>query len=137
MATPGSSESGVPVCGLHKTPCWLSDEEKELTLKHSITHDLPHELACKATRLALDSYRDNFSQYSPTGKWLNDETAELSFTVMGNTLRGRVDMRPGAIDLDLKVPFMWRIFKKQAIKVIEGEIRTWIAKAKAGELDDQ
>ncbi len=104
-------------------------------MKHSITHGLSHEMARKVTQKALDSYRAKFSEYSPQGRWLSDDRAEVSFTVLGNTLKGAVDVLPDRVDLELKVPFMWRIFRGQAIKVIEGEINEWIAKARQGELD--
>jgi len=39
-----------------------------------------------------------------------------------------------SIDLDLDVPFLLRPFKNQALGVIEGEIREWIDKARAGKI---
>ena len=105
-------------------------------MKHSIPHDLPHETARAVTRKALDSYRDQFPEYQPTGRWETDDVATLSFTVMGNTLLGRVEVRASDIELELKnIPFMFRPFRKAAIEVIEGEIREWIARAKAGKAD--
>ena len=39
-----------------------------------------------------------------------------------------------SIELELDVPFLFRPFRKQAIRVIEEEVQEWIEKAKAGDL---
>jgi len=52
--------------------------------------------------------------------------------VKGMALRGALEVLPTAIELDLEVPFLLRPFKGQAISVIEGEIKDWIAKARTG-----
>jgi len=100
-------------------------------MKHAIPHDLPHETARDVTRKALESYESQFPEYQPEGRWESDDVAILSFTVMGNTLNGRVEVRATEIELELRnVPFMFRPFRKAAIEVIEGEIREWIDRAK-------
>lgn len=102
-------------------------------VKHSIPHDLPLETARTVTRSALESYESQFPEYSPKGRWESDDVATLQFTVMGNTLYGRVEVRAQDIELELKnIPFLFRPFRQAAIDVIEGEIREWIDKAKQG-----
>lgn len=104
-------------------------------MKHSIPHSLSHELARKATQVALESYRKRFSEYQPTGEWLSPDRATVRFVVMGKTLAGTVDVLPKHIDLELDVPLVFRPFRSAAMNVIETEIKAWIAKAQKGELD--
>jgi hypothetical protein len=47
-------------------------------------------------------------------------------------LSGSVEVKESTIDLDLDVPFLLRPFQGQAVSVIEGEIKSWLAKEKAG-----
>lgn len=103
-------------------------------MKHSIPHDLSHEQARDATRHALESYRARFAEYKPTGAWLSPDRATVQFTVAGKTLSGTVDVLPKHIDLELDVPLIFRPFRSVAIKVIEDEIREWIARARTGNL---
>lgn len=49
-------------------------------------------------------------------------------------MKGQFDLRPGAIDIDISVPFALKLFQKKAIQVVEDEIREWVGKAKRGEL---
>lgn len=104
-------------------------------MQHRISHDLDLATARRATREALESYRKDFQEYSPTGEWLDDDNATVQFTVMGKTLRGAVSVAQDAVTLELKdIPFMFRPFRSAAIKVIDEEIRAWLDKAKAGKL---
>ena len=104
-------------------------------MKHAIPHDLDHDLARRATRAALDSYAKDFAEYQPEGEWLDDDRATVRFTVMGRTISGRVQVTGADVQLELNsVPFIFRPFRKQAIEVIENEIRGWIQKARDGEL---
>lgn len=104
-------------------------------MKHSVPHDLDPELAKKATVAALESYKKRFSEYNPTLNWPSDAKAEIGFKVKGVSLKGNLEVGTKAIDMDLDVPFLLRPFRGKALSVIEEEIKKWIAKAKAGELD--
>lgn len=103
-------------------------------MKHSIPHSLSHALARKATQTALDTYRQRFTEYQPSGEWVTPDRAQVRFVVMGKTLAGVVDVLPDRIDLELDVPLLFRPFRSAAMQVIEDEIRTWIERAKRGEL---
>lgn len=102
--------------------------------KHRIPHDLDHPLARRVARRALESYRDQFPELKPGGEWTDPDHARLWFTAPGARLEGRVKVLASAIELELDVPFLFRPFRKQAIRVIEEEVREWIERAKAGEL---
>jgi hypothetical protein len=47
------------------------------------------------------------------------------------SLNGAVEVKDKSIDLELDVPFLLKPFQGQAISVIEGEIKEWLAKEKA------
>lgn len=104
-------------------------------MKHVVKHDLSPELAKKAAEKAIESYSARFAKYDPKASWAGDKHADIQFTVKGITLKGAIDLEPGGIAMDLDVPFVLRVFKKQAIGVIEREIQDWVGKAKAGQLE--
>ena len=72
-------------------------------------------------RLELSISRDGITGRGETGGF---ETGHRAYST-------------DAVELELEVPFLFRPFRKAAIRIIEGEIRQWIARAEAGELDDQ
>ncbi|MCB9764382.1 MAG: polyhydroxyalkanoic acid system family protein [Alphaproteobacteria bacterium] len=106
-----------------------------MAVKHNIHHGLAHELARRATRKALESYRDRFTEYNPQGRWVTEDRAELSFTVAGKTLEGVVQVGKSDVELELEVPLLFRPFRSAALQVIEKEILEWIQRAKQGEFD--
>lgn len=106
-------------------------------MKHVIKHDLDMDLLKKATQHAMDAYGERFSDYNPTATWNSDTNATISFTAKGVSLEGELDLRPKEIELSLDVPFVFRVFKKRALAIIDEEITKWIDKAERGELDDE
>jgi hypothetical protein len=104
-------------------------------MKHYIPHDLTMELCKKATVAAFAAYAERFAEYRPTAKWTTETHADISFTVKGFTLNGSFDLEASRIGLELEVPFLLRPFRSKALEVIENEIKTWIQKARNGELD--
>ena len=105
-------------------------------MKHQVAHDLSVPLAKAAVNKAFESYSKRFAEYKPTLTWTDERNAKAGFSVKGITLHGGFEVGERAIGLELDVPFIFRIFKKQALDVIEKEVAVWIAKAKAGELTE-
>jgi hypothetical protein len=103
-------------------------------MKHAVPHDLGLDLAKKVAVAAFASYAQKFAKYSPTANWITDKRANISFSVKGMTLSGSLEVSANAIEMDLDVPFLLKPFKGTAISVIEGEIKEWIQKARAGEI---
>ncbi|HTM44260.1 MAG TPA: polyhydroxyalkanoic acid system family protein [Polyangiaceae bacterium] len=103
-------------------------------MKHSVPHDLGKEKALKVTQAAWQSYSTRFSQYHPTCSWPSPYKAQIGFTAKGMSLKGDIEVTEKTIDLELDVPFLLRPFKSMALGVIEEEIKTWIGKAKAGQI---
>jgi hypothetical protein len=91
-------------------------------------------LAKKAVDKAFESYSKRFADYHPTLEWVNDQHAKAGFSVKGISLKGEFGITPKVIELELDVPFVFRIFKNKALEVIEREVTQWVAKAKAGEI---
>lgn len=94
-------------------------------------------LAEQAAHMAFDAYRAKLPDYDPQVQWKDPDHADISFRVKGITLTGAVAIEPGVIDLDLDVPFLFRIFQKRAIDVIEREVNDWLRMAKAGDLGER
>ena len=103
-------------------------------MKHSVKHDLDPALAKRATEKAFEAYAERYSSYSPSATWATDKRCEVGFKVKGFALRGAIEIEPGEILMDLEVPFVLRVFKGQALDIIEREVRAWVEKARRGEL---
>lgn len=103
-------------------------------MQHTVSHDLSIELARKAADHALASYQHRFPQYRPTVTWTEPTKATVEFHVTGMSFNGLFEIRPREISMELEVPFLLRPFKNRALEVIEAEIRTWVDKAKRGEI---
>ncbi|MCA9601885.1 MAG: polyhydroxyalkanoic acid system family protein [Polyangiales bacterium] len=103
-------------------------------MKHVVKHDLDHEVAKRATDKAFAAYRERFAKYNPDFQWVDDKKGTVSFEAKGVKIKGGLELKPGAIEMDLEVPFLLRPFTGKAMEVIDSEFRKWIAKAKAGEV---
>ena len=100
-------------------------------MKHSVPHDIGQERAKKVAESALSTYAQKYAAYNPSVTWTGPYSATIAFKVKGMSLGGTLEVLEKSIDLDIDVPFLLRPFKAQALSVIEGEINTWIKKAKA------
>ena len=103
-------------------------------MKHEIRHDLDVALAKEATTRAFEAYQQRFAGYHPTMRWIGERDARIEFNVKGMKLQGTIGIQPKLIELDLEVPFLFRVFKSKAIDVIDREVKIWLEKAKRGEL---
>lgn len=104
-------------------------------MKHVMKHDLPMDLARRAAVKASETYAERFADYQPTTTWKSENEAEVTFSAKGVKLAGSLELVPGAIEMDLEVPFLFRPFKKRAMGIVEGAVMEWLEKAKRGELD--
>ena len=103
-------------------------------MKHRVAHDLDDDTARQACDAAIDAYRSRFPEFNPEASWKDDKAAEVRFSAKGVTLKGSIELVPGAVLLDLDVPLVFRFLKKKAIAVIEEEIQDWVKKARTGDL---
>jgi hypothetical protein len=100
-------------------------------MKHEIAHDLGLAKAREITLKALETYRVRFAEYDPSLEWKKENLAQITCTIKGMKLGGAVEIGEKSITLDVEVPFLLRPFKGLAVDAIEGEIRKWMAQAKA------
>ena len=103
-------------------------------MKQEIEHGLDAATAKKVTDRAFAEYKARFPSYDPTLTWTSDRDAKIGFSAKGVKLNGAVTLRDKAIDVELEVPFLLRVFQKKALEVIDREVRTWVERAKNGEL---
>jgi hypothetical protein len=105
-----------------------------ITVQHDIRHGLPEDTAKAVARKAVEAYGERFADYSFKHKWANENRVELSFTVAGKTLVGALNVLPEVLRFELDVPFIFKPFSGQAVKIIEREAVVWIERARKGEL---
>lgn len=103
-------------------------------MKHVIQHDLDTATAKKVADRAFAEYSARYPDYRPQLAWVSDRRADVAFNAKGVKLSGAMEIEPDSIALELDVPFLFRPFQKKAIEVIDREVRTWLGKAKSGEL---
>ncbi len=104
-------------------------------MKHKIHHGLELPLAKKAIDKAMEAYSARFSEFNPTYSWVSENKGRLAFKAKGVKVEGEIEISGPEIYVDLEVPFILRIFKGKAMEIIDEEVKGWVAKAKAGELD--
>jgi hypothetical protein len=112
----------------------VRDKHRIGPVTHDIPHDLDFGLAKLAAEKAADAYRERFAEYNCKTKWVSDKRVEIEFTVMGKRLEGAMTVLSNKLELELDVPFVLRPFRGKAIQIIDKEARTWLDKAKRGEL---
>lgn len=103
--------------------------------KHEIHHGLSPELARKAIDKAMEAYSARFSDYSPHFSWKSEKKAVLGFKARGVSIDGEIEIAGPEIYVQLEVPLLLRVFKGKAMDVIDREVKKWIEKARAGDLD--
>ncbi len=104
-------------------------------MEHTISHDVGRERAKKATLAAMDSYAAKYREYDPRATWTSDSTADVSMHVKGITLTGKLSIEDREIILTLDVPFLFRPVRARALAIVDREVESWLARAKAGEFD--
>lgn len=106
-------------------------------MKHTIKHELPIDVAKKATQKAFESYAERFEKFNPTANWKSDYAATVGFEAKGIKLGGDIALREDAIDIEMEVPFLFKPFRAKAVTIIEEEIVKWIERARKGEFDNE
>ena len=83
------------------------------------------EEARRTADKAWEHYKKRFEKFGPKLDWTDDAAADFSFRTRGLGLTGRLEIKPGRIDVSLDVPMVLRLFKKIAVAAVEKEIRRW------------
>lgn len=98
-------------------------------IEHVVPHSLTPEALKQVATQALDWYQKRYAGYQPTLQWISAERAFLSLTARGVNLSGEITLREEEIHIALDVPFVLRVFRKQAIERINQEAQRWLAVA--------
>ena len=104
-------------------------------MKHSIPHDLSVAVAKKAVENAIADYSEKLASFSPSANWVSERVLKIHFRVKGMALNGQLSVGDTSIDLELKLPFIFRPFRDRSIQVIDREVCKWIDRGRRGELD--
>ena len=102
-------------------------------MKHVVPHEVTQEQARQAIDTAIQVYARKFPKYQAQTQW-QGQRGEISLRFRGKTLSATVEIFPKRIEMGMDVPLLFRPFQRQALKLIESEIRKWLARASAGEL---
>lgn len=92
------------------------------------------ELARQAAQAALLHYQSRFPNAHISPQWRGFDEAVVGLTLRGFQLKPRICLRPGAIDVELDIPFLARPFEARARLRIERELALWLDRARRGEL---
>jgi hypothetical protein len=96
-------------------------------MKHVIHHHLDVGQSRRLAERALEHYEKRYAKYEPRVRWLDERRAEVTFTAKGVSIRGAVELQPGAIAVDLEVPFLFRAFRGTAVRILEAEVQKLLA----------
>jgi hypothetical protein len=104
-------------------------------VKHTIQTGLEQPLAKKAIEKAMEAYKARFADYNPRFEWTSADRGAFGFNAKGVSLGGTVHVHDHKVDVEMEVPFLFRVFQGRAMEVIEDQVRVWVEKARRGELD--
>ena len=97
-------------------------------MKHSVQHDLDIPTSKKATNKAIEAYQERFAKYEPKLTWNTDTKAALAFTVKGMSVTGEIELRAGAIDVDISMPIdAARTTRYPASNTVDSVCARWLA----------
>jgi hypothetical protein len=103
-------------------------------MKHTIETGLDKATSKKTIVKAMEAYKARFAEYNPRFDWKTDDMGEFGFKAKGVSLDGTIRVRDKNIDVDMDVPFLFRIFQGRAMDIIHEHVMIWVEKAKKGEL---
>lgn len=100
-------------------------------MKHVLQHQLDLATSKQIADRALGQYEQRLAQYHPQVRWLDDRRAEVQFQAKGFHVSGTLELRPGAVEIDVDVPFLFRPFRGMAIRILDEELKKLIAEHQA------
>jgi hypothetical protein len=103
-------------------------------MKHTIDTGLNVPDSKRAIEKAMDEYKARFAEYNPRFDWKTETSGEFGFKAKGVSLAGTISIRENKIDVDMDVPFLFKIFQGKAMDVIKEQVNVWVGRVKAGEV---
>ena len=98
-------------------------------MKHSVEHPLEPARARDLLDRALATYREHYAENSVETSWIDERTAAVDFEVTGRRVAGCITVCDDCYDIDLRLPWMLRPFKRRIAESFETELQRWIARA--------
>jgi len=102
-------------------------------MKHVIQHGLDRSQSKQIAEKAFSEYQQRFAKYSPSLVWLSEQRAEFGFSAKGMSLSGRIELKDEAIEIDMDVPLLLRMFQKPAMTILDREVKRLVAESSASE----
>lgn len=103
-------------------------------MKQTIDTNLDKARSKIAIDKAMDEYKKRFAEYSPRYDWTTEDGGEFSFSAKGVKLEGTIRVSDNKVDVEMDVPFLFKIFQGSAMKVIQEQVERWVEKVKKGEV---
>lgn len=102
-------------------------------MKKTIPTNLDKARSKIAIEKAMQAYKARFAEYSPRYEWTSDDAGEFGFDAKGIKLSGTIRIEDQQVDVEMEVPFLFKIFQGRAMKIIEDQVELWVEKVKNGE----
>ena len=102
-------------------------------MKKTIPTNLDKARSKIAIEKAMQAYKARFAEYSPRYEWTSDDAGEFGFDAKGIKLSGTIRIEDQRVDVEMEVPFLFKIFQGRAMKIIEDQVELWVEKVKNGE----
>jgi hypothetical protein len=103
-------------------------------MQKTITSNLDKARSKIAIEKAMEDYKARFAEYSPRYDWTSDDGGEFSFNAKGIKLGGTIRVRDNFVDVDMDVPFLFRIFQSKAMDVIQEQVELWVERVRSGKV---
>ncbi len=103
-------------------------------MKKTIETKLDKARSKKAIDKAMDDYKARFAEYSPHFDWKTDDIGDYSFSAKGVKCAGTIHVLDNKVNVEMDVPFLFKIFQGRAMQVIQDQVVFWVEKAKKGEI---
>lgn len=96
-------------------------------MKHVIVHNLEVAPSRELIEKAFTDYQRRYARYSPSLTWRDARKADFRFTAKGMTLTGALELRSNELDIEMDVPLLLRVFKPQAMRILDREVARILA----------
>ena len=103
-------------------------------MKHTIETGLELADSKRAIDKAMQAYSERFAEYAPRFSWKTEKAGDFGFTAKGVSIDGTIVVHDGKVDVEMNVPFLFRIFSGRAMQVVTDQVELWIGRVKRGEV---
>ncbi len=98
-------------------------------MKHRVPHALDDNAARRTIDRALSGYVRRFARYRASVRWLDSHRAAFAFEIKGRQVHGHLILKPRCIELEVHVPWAFRMFVRRATARVDAELRRLLGEA--------